>query len=194
MILNVRGLDKNNKYVLDIISKSVDNYYDKLNVFICDEDEVKIFEREASLSINDNNIYFLSKDKIIIEAFLRIQAKKISLKRIYNIEDSVLNIAASRELLKNGFSDMLTTFYFWNLAVKNKQILTVKEFVEVNIPWIVFINDDQTKEMLKNMAKKFIFHGELNDKCRKFFSLAKTNNYELIDNEYKLIINADNKI
>lgn len=195
MKIKVSGINKNNKFMLDIISKSTDNYFDKLNIFFCDEDEVKIYDKDAYLSINENNIFCLSNDKMVIGAFIKIQCTKLELKRIYDLNENILNFISARQLIKNNFSNEIAHFYFWYLATKNKQIMTIKDFIDINIPWLAFYGiDENNSNMLKDMLKGFVFHGQLNEKCRAFFNAAKKINYEKINQEYELITNADNKI
>ncbi len=100
------------------------------------------------------------------------------------ISPLIEKIISNRAMVKHGFADDLSYYYYIFLANRNKYVRTMDDFLEVSSAWLSFFGvDDYNTGLFRDMIRQlFKVETPIGKQGAEFLAYLKTN---LKDNVYK---------
>jgi len=166
--------------VFDDVIKKLDYPWkmERLEFLIDDKNFVFVGEKTARITLNYNDVMIQDNDRkalfsIILHAFYHIIVRDK-----YNLQETPLphffeDIIANREMIKNGYDDLVFYLSFSSL-VKKKHVNNMGDYLDVNVPWLSFYKiDDYNSISLRDMLKKIKNRGEYGEDAKKLIDMLK---------------------
>lgn len=149
-----------------LISSDLHLPFEKIELHIRDTNISVVDEENAIVSINYNDPLVLDSDIKGIRIILMHELFRLMFK--FDLPKPIEDVIVGREMIKRGFGNGICYMYFNRLAVM--KVETVEDYINVNLPWIIFYKyDEYNSEMFKKIAsrickKKF-------PQCQRLFDL-----------------------
>jgi len=181
--------DDRTEFVSEIFDKLVRSDlhlpFDRIELNIRDTTVSVVEDQSAVVCIDYNSPVVAEKDRrgttmLIYRELFRLMFK-------FDTPKIVEDVIIDKELVKRGFGDDL--FYLYYITMMNKRHVTLKDHIELNLPWIVFNkNDKYNSDFMKRLAKKLSVK---RPECQKLFNLllnVPEKDVEKAVEEYKRLV------
>lgn len=183
--------DDRTEFASEMFDKTISAYdyplpFERIEFHIRDSDITVVDDESALICINYNNPLLLEKDKKGLAILIRHELFRLMFKT--SLPRAIEDVIIGRELIKRGFGDDLLYMYY-NYMV-NMRANDAKDYIELNLPWIIFHGyDSYNSELLKRLAKKLC--REKFPETRALFnilcSLSPKNIHEAVEEHKKVV-------
>lgn len=121
----------------------------------------KMADNSATVYLDYTNDFIQNTDEKAIRFFILREFFKIFVKKKngINIPEFVEELIVNREMVKNGYANEVSYFYYAILARKPK-IKSKEDFLYINLPWLIFYEKDEFycsffKKLSTKLVKKY---------------------------------------
>ena len=151
------------------VALMVADNFESLQVTVGSSDYEEIDAGAAMVSISRDNPFLLDHDEDGIE--ILVMKRVLALRHDGRLSD----ISADRELIREGMGKKLFSYYY-TLLCEKKEIKSMEEYIEANIPWISFYPHDKGSSEALQEVLGSIKHPKF-PQTDNLFSLLKKNLY-----------------
>lgn len=139
--------------------------FDRIELNIRDTTTSVVKDENALICIDYNTPVVAEKDKKGVKMLVYRELFRLMFK--FDLPRPVEDVIIGKELVKRGFGDDL--FYLYYVTMMNKTHVTLRDYIELNIPWIIFNKQDPyNSDFMKKLSKKL---SKSRPECQKFFNL-----------------------
>ncbi len=139
--------------------------FEKIELNIRDTTTSIVEDDNALVCIDYNSPVVAEKDKKGVSMLVYRELFRLMFK--FDLPRSVEDVIIDKELVKRGFGDGL--FYLYYVSMMNKNHVTIEDYINLNIPWIVFNKQDPyNSDFMKKLAKKL---SKSRPECQRLFNL-----------------------
>ncbi len=164
--------------------------YSAIKIEIADKTASFVKENSAFVLVDKNSFYVKSRD----EKFTSIVMAKnvLSLPLSNELPEPLKDLIVFRKIIKAGFSDALS--YYFYVLLSSREYKGIAGFVEANIPWLCYVNNDQYySELFYAATKNMGFPSHCWKKCSSLFGIMRkdvlfSDNLERAERIYKRVV------
>ena len=139
--------------------------FERIELNIRDTTVSFVENENALVCIDYNSPVVAEKDKKGVTMLVYRELFRLMFK--FDLPRPVEDTIIGKELIKRGFGDDL--FYLYYVSMMNKTHVTLEDYINLNIPWIVFNKQDPyNSDFMKKLAKKL---SKNRPECQKLFNL-----------------------
>ena len=162
--------DAKTELVSDVFDKFVRSQelhlpFERIELEIRDTTVSLVNEESAFVCIDYNSPVVAEKDKRGVKMLVYQELFRLMFKT--DLPRPVEDVIIGKELVKRSFGDDL--FYLYYVTMMNRTHETLADYINLNIPWIVFNKQDPyNSDFMKRLTKKL---SKSRPECQKLFNL-----------------------